>query len=318
MVSEGERLGQFFKTQKEKFEKCLSPELTCPEKPINAHSIQNARVLELLERNGHVVMPRQSTSKSGPEIQFVEVGRNQASTFTGLCSAHDSEIFRPIDTQEFDPGNKQHLFLIAYRSITRELHAVLEGAFRIQTSYTWRVKAGLDPPDGPSPAGNEATAQMIKGWETWKYRHAHFDRAIEKGDWKSIRHNVLKLETQTPTIAVSALFSFDGVELNGDIVRCVLNVVPVSDDRTFVIFSYAKPDSQTARRNLRPILLRKGEQQKYELSKLIIANIENFVIAPEWFDIWSEQKLKTVHDAFVSTLFDSREIQESDELMLFT
>jgi hypothetical protein len=41
----------------------------------------------------------------------------RASTFTGLCSPHDAEIFRPIDTENFNPRSQEHLFLIAYRSV---------------------------------------------------------------------------------------------------------------------------------------------------------------------------------------------------------
>lgn len=317
MISEGEFRNYFFKKQNEKFHKCLDPTLTCTGKPINAHSIQNARVLDLLERRGHVVMPSKKFSASGPEIRFEEVGRNQASTFTGFCAEHDSSIFRSLDTQPFNPKNPEHLFLLAYRSVTRELHAIMEGAYKIQGAYSWRVDKGLDPSDAPSVAGIEATTHLIKGWGTWKYRHQHFDLALVKQNWKAIRHNVFAFESQSPTIAVSALFFFNGIVRNNDIVRCALNVFPVSNDQTVVVFSYAKPDSQTARQNLRPVLSSHGERQKYELSKLIIANMENFAIAPKWFDSWSDGKKKAVQDAFVSTLFDSTVLKEHEELMLF-
>ncbi|MBF0128812.1 MAG: hypothetical protein HQL33_02345 [Alphaproteobacteria bacterium] len=317
MISEKELRNYVFKKQNEKFHKCLDPTMTCTEKPINAHSIQNARVLTLLERRGHVVMPHRKISASGPEIRFEEVGRNQASTFTGFCATHDNSIFRSLDTQTFDSKNPEHLFLLAYRSVTRELHAVMEGASRIQGAYLWRVDKGLDPSDTPSMIGIEATAQLMKSWETWKYRHQHFDINLVKQNWKAIRHNVFTLESQFPTIAVSALFSFDSMARNADVVRCALNVLPVSNDQTVIVFSYAKPDSQTARRNLTPILLNRNEQQKYELSKLIISKIENFAIAPDWFDSWSADKKKVIQDAFISTMFDSTSLIENKELMIF-
>jgi hypothetical protein len=52
-------------------------------------------------------------------------GRNEASTFTGLCSAHDADLFRPIDTRELDVNDREQFFLLAYRSVTREVHAPL-------------------------------------------------------------------------------------------------------------------------------------------------------------------------------------------------
>jgi hypothetical protein len=245
-------------------------------------------------------MPRQRTSSSGPEIRFEEVGRNQASTFTGFCANHDSSIFRSLDTQPFDPKKPEHLFLLAYRSVTRELHAVMEGAYKIQSSYSWRVDNGLDPHDASSKAGIIATEHLIKSMATWKYRYQHFDHALLKQNWKAITHNVFTLENHSPTIAVSSLFSFDYIKRNDDVVRCILNVFPVSDHHTVVVFSYAKPDSQAARQKLRPILVSSGKRQKYELSKLIIANMENFAIAPECFDSWSDGKKKAVQNAFVS------------------
>jgi hypothetical protein len=317
MINKGEFQNYYFKTQKDKFHKCLDPTLSCTGMPINAHSIQNARVLDLLARRGHVVMLRQKSSASGWGIRFEEVGRNQASTFTGFCAQHDSSIFQSIDTQPFDPKNQEHLFLLAYRSVTRELHAVMEGAVKMQGAYLWRVDKCLDPSGTPTRAGVEATAHMMKMWETWKYRHQHFDIALLRKNWKSIRHNVFTLKSRSPTVAVSALFSFDSAERYDDVVRCALNVFPVTTAQTVVVFSYAKPDSKTARRNLRPILLGHDERQKYELSKLIIGNIENFVIAPDWYDSWGDSKKKAIQRAFVSTLSDSTAIEEHEELMLF-
>ena len=48
----------FFKRQKRNFEGCLHPSLTCKRPPIRAHSIQNERVLDLIQQDGHVMMPR--------------------------------------------------------------------------------------------------------------------------------------------------------------------------------------------------------------------------------------------------------------------
>jgi hypothetical protein len=57
----------FVKAQKEDFAKCLPPSMDCDENPIRAHSIQNARVLDLIQTDGHVRMPQYKPRFASPE-----------------------------------------------------------------------------------------------------------------------------------------------------------------------------------------------------------------------------------------------------------
>ena len=84
-----------------------------------------------------------------PECLFEKVGRNQASTFPGFCSRHDTEIFKPLDTKPLSLDDAEQLFLIAYRSLTRELHTVMEAAMRLQTTLERQIAEGLVPKDKP-------------------------------------------------------------------------------------------------------------------------------------------------------------------------
>ena len=86
--------------------------------------MQNSGVLDLLVDKGHVIMPRLDFRKTEPpQFVFEEVGRNQATTFTGLCGEHDQLLFAPIDTKPLDPTDQEQLFLLAYRSLLKEVHA---------------------------------------------------------------------------------------------------------------------------------------------------------------------------------------------------
>jgi hypothetical protein len=120
----------FAKAQKKGFAKCLAPSMDCDEEPIRAHSIQNARVLDLIQTDGHVLMPRYKLVNGEPKMEFAKVGRNEASTFTGLCSKHDTELFKAIDTEHLDVDNCEHLRQLAYRSVMREMHTELENGER--------------------------------------------------------------------------------------------------------------------------------------------------------------------------------------------
>src|ERR1700674_3309127 len=242
-----EDLARFFQTYGARLHNCLAPGMSCDQSPVRAHSIQNARVLDLLAVKGHVIAFRLKVSSAGPEIEVTSVGRNQASTFTGLCSEHDTKLFVPLDTKPLDPSDREQLFLLAYRSVTRELHAVTEGAARIQLAYSSRVEHGVDRTDDISPAGMGAILNLFNAFITYEYRAQNFDEPLLSGTYDSIEHDVIVFDNQPPTIAVSALFSLDEMQKEDDIVRVVLNVLPVDTQRTIAIFSYTREDRGKAR-----------------------------------------------------------------------
>jgi hypothetical protein len=320
MPISGEELGRFFERHKARFGKCLAPGLACDNKVIRAHSIQNAQAIDLLQMNGHVIALRPNFSAAGPEIDFESVGRNHASTFTGLCGEHDGRLFEPIDTKPLDIRHRQQLFLLAYRSVTRELHAVMEGAAKIQGAYSSRVERGIDPADAPSPAGVIATQQLLISFFTHEYRAKHFDVPLLSGNFDEIEHDVIVLEGQKPAVAVSSLFSLDEVvKEDGDIVRVVLNVMPVSATRALAIFSYTREDQRKAKASLERILTSTGEYQKYELSKLVLGHIENFIVSPSHFATWSDDKKSRIKTTFTNTALSRgyADIEDHMDLMLF-
>ena len=311
-----EQLAEFFGTWKTKLSKCLEPEMQCDGSPIRAHSVQNARILDLLQASGHVIAPSIRFGVDGPQITFDSIGRNNATTFTGLCSVHDANIFAPIDNAAFDKRNEQQLFLFAYRAVTRELHTCMEGAVRIQLGYKSRVDRGIDPKDVPSAAGQLATEHLIKAFLTYQYREKYFDEPLMAKNYGTLTHDVLTFENQSPVIAVSSLFSLGWNEMKDDVTCVALNVFPTDDKHTSVIFSYAQPDRTPARAALDRILTSSGDYQKYELSKTILHHCENFVLNPKWFNAWSNKKVKAIHDAFCASL-SGENIKDDPDLMLF-
>jgi hypothetical protein len=317
MVIDGESLQRFFKANKSRFRKCLEPQMACDNAAIRAHSVQNSQTFDLLAKDGHVIGLPLRFSKDGPELEFRPVGRNEASTFTGLCNEHDTAIFAPIETKPLDLSDKGQLFLFAYRSVTRELHVVMEAAIKLQTEYNSRVERSLDPPNEMSPAGLLATEYLIKAYQTYLYRTDNFDKAFFSGDHNEIEHDTILLSGQKPSIAVSSLFSLDDVQTSDDVVRVCLNVIPISYNETVVIFSYIAEDNGLARAALDHVLCSAGEYQKYELSKIIIDNIDNFFISPKHFESWSIDKVNFIKARFVKTIFRSRQIEDHPDLMLF-
>ncbi len=110
---------------KEKY--CLHPKASediCNQ-IIQAHSIQKSNILESIARAGHVYQFSAEFSdlqKSNGRLIPKLIGINKASTFTGFCSYHDDETFKPIETNPIQINN-EHIFLIAYRALCKELYA---------------------------------------------------------------------------------------------------------------------------------------------------------------------------------------------------
>jgi hypothetical protein len=310
-------LSLFFARQGKQLSRCLAPGMSCTAAAIWAHSLQNAQILDLLVRDGHVKALKHRIEKTvGPVISFEDVGRNEATTFAGFCAEHDSSIFKPIDVNAFDPNDNEHLFLVTYRAIARELHAQMDGAAKIQGTYEKRVELGIDSGDEPTPAGMTAIEHFMKAYQTYVYKSS-FDDALLSKRFAVVSHHVLAIRHEEPTIAVSSHLSLDGMSRNNDWVRVTLNILPLDSKESAAIFSYLPCDADLVRSGLDRIFSSEGVYQKYLLSKLILNNCENFVVSPAYFDQWSAAKRRAITDYFAETLTTGKLDFENQNLYLF-
>ena len=291
------------KATKGLFRKCLFPGIECNENPIKAHSIQNSRVIQLLEKGGHVVMINYKfQGKKKPEMQFKHLGRNLASTFQGLCSKHDSDLFRDIDTLDFDETNEKQLFLLFYRSVVRELYVCIDTALKTQLGYQKRVEMGLEDGATPSDAGLMATNRFMVAYEVHEFKIA-LDSILSNERYFDISHEIVVLDNQNPTLA-------------GGTPRVGLNVFPVSESKTLVVFSFDTAFKNEVFEFIGP-LLTENDNQKYLISRLILSNSENFVISPHYFNNWSLTKKRVILKFFEKTLLHNDHTFQNMHLMLF-
>ena len=317
MRNDNAKVSEFLATMQVRFTKCLDPTLTCGNDAIKAHSVQNATALSLIEEDNHVYELKMRIILGEPVCAFQRVGRNIASTFTGLCGQHDAEIFRPIDTKVFATDDLEQLFLIAYRSVTRELHATMEGAMRIQGKYQDLVRTGKVSGEEPSHAGIMATFHLIKSWGVWKYRHKYFDKAFVRHSFKNIQHSIFKIENEQPILAASSFFSVDRKPWGEPFAAAIVNIIPTSETETTVVFSYAREHSGIVKKYIAPIIRTTDQSQKYELSYLLVNRAENFFVSPRVIDCWSEEKRMHIERAFVSEIETGVPLDRTPELNLF-
>lgn len=308
-------INYFFKVHGKSSDWCHEPGETCKERAIRAHSIPSSTVLDRLAHDGHVVMPCMKLKNSpAAEIEFKHVGRNNATTFTGLCSRHDNTIFRPIDTATPSLSNNEHLFLLAYRAVLREYHVVLQNAIRFQAAFVKQIELGLSPKNEPSNFGMLATSHLCNAFESYEHKR-HYDRAFLAADWDALSHHVIVLKNQPATIAVSSMFSLDDVDAP-ETPRVTLSIFPLTSD-VAVVFSATLTDAPFVGTYLHRILSAESHLQKHLLSKLVLQSCDNFVIAPQYYGALPQGTKDAMCQFYVDTVIVNAEDHEDRRLYLF-
>lgn len=302
---------------KQKYEICFCPGMECASRAIAAHSVQNNGILDRLAEDGHVISPRIQVrfSNQPPNYAFERIGRNKATTFTGLCAQHDTELFKPIDIGPMDLNSAEHLFLLSYRSVLKEAHATRKSVVDTQGLYKLGAKHGFYSLDRPSDPGMLAVEQMINAYLVEETK-SHFDAAYLERKWDALRHTILSLDVQ-PCLAVSSMLSTDLYSTHVDGPAYVtLNVFP-NEDRTVAVFSCLAPDSVLMAERFSSLHAASGAYQLYELSKLILQRCENLVIAPRHYESFSSRQREAIEEYFRKNTGGDEFKVESPDIFLF-
>jgi len=301
-----------FELHKLSVQRCLEPSEECGIPAIRAHSIQNAIILDQLCNDGHVIMPR---LKANARVAFESVGRNQASTFTGLCGPHDQAIFAPIDKTAIDVRNNEHLFLLAYRSVLREVNASLTAAVKLQLGFQEKVGLGLVRGDVPTRDGLRAVGHIANAYDSYLYKR-EFDEAYSTRKFGRIQHVHFFESGRPPSVAVSALFSLDEISVGDDVARVALNVFPAAGG-AMIVFSFMREHALHIRPFLRPFKRSTGDRLLEMVSVRVLNSCENFVIAPRFWHAISDSDRSAIQELFADTLLVNASDLDSRHVMLF-
>ncbi len=104
---------------------------SCSNQIISAHSIQRSGVLSLIEdydeENFSVYsFLHRKIDQNGNYIGFEPLGKKVASTFSGFCGHHDTEVFKNIENEPVNLDDDEHCFLLSYRAFAKDYHAKKE------------------------------------------------------------------------------------------------------------------------------------------------------------------------------------------------
>jgi hypothetical protein len=289
--------------------------MICPGTAIKAHAIQNSRALEAVAENGRVVMVKPEIKGVGFDVPFKLVGRNVATTFTGLCSEHDTLLFRPIDTNPIDATNPEHRFLVAYRAVLKGMHSALAVGQMVQMAFQKGVELGQFPEDGPEMM--MATSHIIGAIQLYEFVECFHD-VYRAGNWG-------RLQSSTLTIPAPALAA-SGVVL--PIEAAVTN--PKRADRPYLVFSmfpqqgslYVQfswlPEADAVMRSaISGIVSATGERQLYLLSKFILKYTETFTLKPSVYESFTERQKEEITRYFLANAAGARNEWDDASLYLF-
>jgi len=219
---------------------CLAAELEhgCDGRPIESHNVSRAGSLEQIAREGHVygfVTERAAAypalRRSGGKLLPSLVGLRRASTFTGFCARHDSEIFRPLDTVPFAPTPEQ-VALVAFRATACEVFGKRMMASVV--SLMREADRGREPleqllvqtsADGMADHASEGLPPL------WKELRKLL--AMQKAhDYDELRYLLLRFST-SPEIVCTSVFRPD-IDFGG---RYLMNLYDASADERSVTFA---------------------------------------------------------------------------------
>jgi SEC-C motif len=211
---------------------CLHPNKDeCKGNIKNAHSIQNNRILNQISEDGHVVLLNSEVKNGEYIVNTRDVSRNKATTFTGFCDYHDTNLFKPIETAEFEKTNEQ-LFLYAYRSLCLELHRKMVAIKLIQLTF----KEQPELVHNPDFVYNYRMFQL--GLNDLEKDKAIFDDALLKHKFDILYTRVYEFPFKI-NFATSTCFSIE-YDLTG---TKIVDIYDYRADRIPCVYFTAFPDS---------------------------------------------------------------------------
>lgn len=315
-----------------RYKECFHGGKSCSSRIIKAHSIQRNRILNKISDNGHVLVFRLSDSVWGFELS--ETGNAVASTFSGFCNHHDTEIFSPIENFNYSPNDQEQEFLYAYRaSALTYNHKYSEKLFydnlieillqKKHEDYGFPIPDEEDNNNHLEDSINRLKVIKMALNQRGKIKLA-FNKNLESGRYDSIKTETIILPEEYLIASSSTIFivkDFDGkivnnIHLPKEVNKPLFLSVFPQEGKTYILLSFFKKD-----RNhfgfTKKLLMENFETQKTKLSKLIVKYSDNFVISPRAWNKLSRDQQNRINELLMSSISISEDINSLPEVNLF-
>ncbi|MFA6217384.1 MAG: SEC-C metal-binding domain-containing protein [Candidatus Omnitrophota bacterium] len=306
---------------------CFHPnQQECSPGTIKAHSISKSLLKQLMDTTNHVVMFGASFQPNIPPVAGMRrVGINEATVFTGLCSKHDNETFKLIDTS--DPGlfDIECQFLMCYRALLKELFAKTR-QFEMSKKQVELINKEGNP---ETPVVQFAIFYSYGCYVATYFLgllKKNFETVLQSRNFLScLEYGVRKISTSIP-ISVCSLFlpEKDGQDNvtndfsnNKEMPKYFFITIVPSASETYVFYATLKHQTSMFVSYVRPLQVLDENKLFDYLSEMVLKYAENFVMSPLHWEEFTKEKKIEIERLFNATIFDKEFLYESKKHNIF-
>lgn len=279
---------------------CLHPKQNeCSGGIVNAHSIQNNRILNAISHKGIVKMIKPQITNGIMLAKMSDVGRGQATTFSGFCGFHDKVTFQPIEDCPYQ-GTNQQTFLLAYRAFAFDYHAKYQQAHATKSAIERHSQSESALYKKFIHDNEFALSNLNRVKE-------QFDQSIITADYDVINGLELKLPGCARIAVCSSYwlkYDLVGNKINND--SCddgnqfkyvFVNIFP-QDAFTYVNISWLKGDDDYFDKFRYQLNSLQIQDQLRILNNLIPLYSENFALHPELWNSYTKIQKEELESVF--------------------
>ena len=272
-----------------------------------AHSLQNNGVLSLIAENGHVIEIKPGVNKNGIKLDIKPGSKNIATTFTGFCGYHDTEVFKPIETIPYDKISNRQNFLFAYRIYAYEYYKKLVAIKSFQ-----KLVRKL-----PTRLHDETFVSLYRGYQLSikdfdSYKEI-MNTCLINSDFNEISTYVIEFDYKiafATCFAYTPLFDFKGHKLGLDTLsnlnedRLKINFVTVipQKSKSYIIYSWLKEDDDYFELYINQLKDLNTNEVKKVFNNLLPEYSENIVFAPKLWNRFSEYQQDQLTNKLISNI----------------
>ena len=289
---------------------CLAQNITstrCSGAIVQAHTVQRV-FLQRIARSGQVYgFPKDLgaiVASSGiPEPRLL--GVSQASCFTGFCSLHDSELFRPIELNEPKP-TEEHAGLLAFRAFCYEFFAK-QGAVLLK-SHWHTLDAGLpmELQYAMQREVNDAQLGFGTALKEMEETMKAFEQMLVNREFSLMEYFVVKFD-RTPDVLCCGCTNPDWdfharqlqdlSDLRRPLETLYVHLLP-SDTGGFAFFCWLGTHASACRSLLRSLVRLGRAKVSNAVVRLLFGSFVNMYFRPDWWEHLSPELRSSLLDRF--------------------
>lgn len=290
---------------------CFSPvnmHANCTRGTINAHTVSRSGSLGAIQRNGHVYsynLSLEGIQKSGVALTPESTGWKQASTFPGFCGFHDKLLFKPLEDEVFI-GSREQCFLIAYRSLAKELHAKLGSAKQNDLRLAYAARSAEQR--SMISTFNKGVTLGLRDTTRHKNR---YDKVLVNKDWDKVRGVLVEFDGIFPIQCTGGLFP-DADIFGQEVQRLswkndtpdAINLASFSaDGKSYFLLCWLIDSDRSCAPFASALEQVESDRLPAVLASLILQRTENCHFSPDWYDQLSVEGKRWCQEQSISGHF---------------